>query len=553
MASIEDLKRNEPISVSIGGQVANPDQPRATSPIGRKTVIEHKKKKAPAPTIKAPEPEEEEEYVEVENENTEYDINENEEEVEYEEESIEDEIPEATNENLKYVNGLEDIGTRYDEGEYNGDRKAEEEANEIDEADSYMEDNSYSFDEDESKEVIVSTDTYDKDAEEIEDDTYGVEDTLDSENIDEDEVDEAVLAHLKEQITEKIKPASKVVDISSFTIAKKPVMNISNVTNSEIGLAKWVCYSQKSSFLCRSYLGYELEQLRQYTNNARQGEQILSRRSDLSDDDINQVNSEIYRYMMDRYKILYEHIESPKPNTLEAWLMNTTASDIDDIFFNIYISSFKDTNFIPVDCQNQKCNNTILHGGFDIKDMVKFPNDEVEAKFKEIYNSDPIGNPDGILLTELVPISMDIAIGFKQRSVYDEVLKYLLSAQFRRKYSMISDLFSYIDSIYVIDKESRQLIPIGYKKYTNNKVKTLKSKLIKWNDALSTLTSDQFNVIYSYAQELQKLETEERPKYVIPEYTCDKCGHVSPQADATGEMLVFTRSQLAAMTNTSLS
>lgn len=548
MASIDELKNNN-ISIEIGGEEQDPDSPKP-SVEKTKTVITGKKSNNIKPKVNV-KPKEEEEIV-IDPYSDTYE----------EEEDIIDDIIEDVPEEEENMEWEED-------DDWNWDEPVEESSFDDEEPEESFEDNEDSLDEaediieeEEEEEEIVAEETpveppkkkEKKDTSVFADDIDMEEDitvsdikaeeeevveddeVFDSEAVNEDEEDDESLQRIKDQITEKLKPVSRKLDISSFSVVKKPTMNVRSLDHSEkLKVSKWVCYDQKTSFLMKEFLGSELELIRQLSVSAR-----------------NNNDPQMYQHLIQRYTMIYNHIVSPKPESVEAWLNTVSLYDVDDYFFGIYISAFKDTNFIPVDCGNSKCDNTFITDDIPIMNMVKFPNEDVKKEFTKLYKSDPISDTKGLFASEVIPISDNIAVGFKQRSVFSEIQKLLLDEAFINQYILTVDLISYIDAIYIIDQANSQLIPVGYKEYVGNNTKTLKSKIKKYHTVLSTLTSDEYNTLVSYRSEVERKETEDRPVYIIPEIKCDKCGHVNEESETSAESLVFTRCQLAALSNTSI-
>lgn len=338
-----------------------------------------------------------------------------------------------------------------------------------------------------------------------------------------------VLNHLKKLATEKLKPVAKTLDISSYTVVKKPVTNITNLfEESKARVCKWVLPSQESVVFMKEFSGAELEKLRQYSQ---------------TNSSVNALNR--------RYHLIYDHIVSAKPDSFEAWLKSTPFEDVDHLFFAIYIASFKGANYLPEDCINQDCNETFLTDDIDVMNMVEFTDDANKKKFLDLYKSE--ANPTagkGLYVTERVPISNNIAITFRQPSIYNMFEIASLSDSTTEKYASILQFIPYIDTIYKIDTENQQLIPITYKMYPENPQKTVRSKIQKYNNIFNTLSVDEFNVIKAYVSGLESKDTD--IKYVYPSVSCPKCGTVTEKQDTTAEELVFTRYQLAALVNTSL-
>ena len=356
-----------------------------------------------------------------------------------------------------------------------------------------------------------------------------VEEIADEDDAEIEDDNEATLKHLKQLATEKLKPISKKLDLSSFTIAKKPVTNISNLyEETKARIAKWVLPNQNSILLMKEYSGAELEKLRQYSQTAARSLDALSR----------------------RFHLIYDHIASPKPANFEQWLKSTPYDDVDHYFFGIYMASFKGANYLPTDCINPNCKETFLSDDIDIMDMVKFETEEAKNKFLELYNSEATPAGKGIYITEVVPISDKVAISFRSPSIYNIFEIRSLSQQAQEKFSEIIDYIPYIDTIYAIDISSKTLVPITYKMFADNAQKTVRSKLQKYTNVLNTLSVDEFGVIKAYITELA--ENKIGMHYVYPSIDCPKCQTPTEEQEARAEDLVFTRYQLGALTTTSL-
>lgn len=349
-----------------------------------------------------------------------------------------------------------------------------------------------------------------------------------------DEEDEAVqeeeeqesINHLRDLAIERLKPISKRLDISSFTVAKKPVRNLSNLlSQTTVKAAKWVLPNQQCIVLMREFLGSELESMRANSEDNRN-------------------LSMLFR----KYRAVYDHIVSKKPATYEAWLKSTPFSDIDHYMFTVYISSFKGANYLPADCQEKNCGESFLTNDIPILDMVKFKDDDTKKKFINLYQSETQTNGKGLYLSEIIPLSERIAIGFKEPSIYGYFESISIDDRFRAKYASIIDLIPYIDSLYIID--GTNLLPVGYKIYADNVNKSIRSKIATYAKILSTLSVDEFTPIRSYIREI--MERGNQISYIYPSVTCPKCGKATREIPATAEELVFIRYQLGALANSSL-
>ena len=338
---------------------------------------------------------------------------------------------------------------------------------------------------------------------------------------------EEYLKKLKALATEKLKPAAKALDLRSFTIVRKATSNVSFLKDNPISVAKWVLPNQGSIVLVKEYLGVELEQLRRFS------------------EDTNSATS-----LTRKFRSIYDHIDSPKPATFEAWLKSTPYSDIDHYFFAIFIASFQGTNYIPYDCTNDKCKETFLSDDMSIMKMVKFKDKAAETKFRKTYAAEEISSTkEGLYVSEIVMISDRIAIAFREPSLYNVIENASLDSAFKTKYSNIINEIPYIDSIYIIEADSKQLIPIDYKIY-DNATKTFKSKVQKYNTIFKSFTNDEYTLTQSYVNSL--ITREQDVTYQYPEIECPKCKTTIEAQPIDAEAMVFTRYQLGALVNTTL-
>ena len=361
-----------------------------------------------------------------------------------------------------------------------------------------------------------------------------VEDTTDDndEEINNSEIaetdDDTILKQLQDMATERLKPTSKKLDISSFTVVKKPVTNVMPFFKpNKAKVAKWVLPTQKATIFMKEFSGSELEKLREYSED-RNSVDALNR----------------------RFHMIYDHIASARPSSFEQWLKVTPYRDVDHYFFAIYIASFNGANFLPEDCINTKCKKTFLTDDIKIMDMVKFENSKAKEEFSKLYKSEVSPVTNGLFVSEVVPLSESVAIGFREPSIYNVFELASLDAATRRRFSSIIDYIPYIDELYVINQETHELIPVGYKKYTNNAVKTVQSKLQKYEKIFNTLSVDEFGPVKAYVRDIIAMNP--GMYYVYPAVECPQCHTMTEEQRTSAEELVFTRYQLGALTNTSL-
>lgn len=361
---------------------------------------------------------------------------------------------------------------------------------------------------------IDEEDMEDVDLEADDDQPSLVEEISDADNLDE----------FKSELSEKIRPVANKLNLASFTIVNKPVSLSPAIMETDRVAMSWVLPNSGQYIAMSEFTGQELEQLTDYAGTDR------------------------FQTMRNRYKLFYDHIISPKPDTLEQWLKTISFADIDHLFFAVYGANFAGSNFIPYDCPG--CKTTFLSENIPLEDMYKFENEESEKKFKEIRESQK-STMTGLYVSEVTQISDKIAIGFRDPSIYTMIFEPIrLDEKFLNKYRDPIAIISYIDNIYYINAENQTLSPINYKVDVNNMAKTVKAKIITYAKILKNLSPDQYYIILSYIGSISQKTT--NIKYVKPEVICPKCGTTIPEEDVRAEDLVFTRARLASLTLTSL-
>ena len=126
-----------------------------------------------------------------------------------------------------------------------------------------------------------------------------------------------------------------------------------------------------------------------------------------------------------------------------------------------------------------------------------------------------------------------------------------LDDAFKDKYSSIIDLVPYIDTLYLINMDTQSLDPVGYKVYADNAVKTVKSKIQKFDSVLKVLNVDELNPMNAYIRSIAESRSPGF-HYIYPQFECPKCKTLSAELEVTAENMVFTRHQLASLVTTTL-
>lgn len=333
---------------------------------------------------------------------------------------------------------------------------------------------------------------------------------------------------LKNDVKKKITPTF-VSNIAGFSIAKKPItLTNARSAHRESGrVADWVLPASDRIISMKELSGPEIETLLS-NGNAR-----------------NKLNT-----IREQYQVLYDHVVDPyKPGDVESWAKLISVVDVDQLYAAVYRASFEGKNFIPYDCPDtKKCKNSFLSDNVPFMDMVKFKDNNAKNHFNKLINSTPT-DKYGTYNTEVYPISDIYAFGFREPSIYDVVfVSAYLDDAFIQKYQDIMAIAPYVDGMYFIDRSSSSLKPIYVKEYPNDIVKSTKAKIITLSKIVKDLSSDQFNMIAMYANEIIGDKTDEIT-FRIPETHCPKCGAKIEEASYTASQLLFLRHHLTALVN----
>lgn len=338
------------------------------------------------------------------------------------------------------------------------------------------------------------------------------------------------LKNAGKEIKEKVIPIANKLDIRGFSISREPISINSSVRMAKANhvekTARWALFSTKVPVVWSEMSGPEIDELVRVS----QGQNFT-----VTD-------------LMKRYTLFYDHLLSPKPADVEAWLKVVSVMDIKHFYGGIYKASFDGRNFLPRDCVNERCNNGFITDSIPFEEMIHYENTEAKKKALAIYNSEPGEAAYKLYHGELVPISETYAMSFKEPSIWDAQIAplYLDPAWYQKMESTIA-INTYVGEIFVIDAANKSLKRLNIKEYRGNIQKTLKSRVLALAKVISTLTSDQYNLISTYIDEINKPSN--YVEYQFPEVVCPKCKTKIEASDTTAANLLFTRHRLTSLAN----
>lgn len=332
---------------------------------------------------------------------------------------------------------------------------------------------------------------------------------------------DAIMQDLVKDVKSRITPITKRIDLNEFRIAD------THISHSEAKLLGIDTISTADHFLpnagkvisCSALSGSELMALNPENSNR------------------NRINM-----LKDIYSIMYKHVVSPKPKTFDEWLKTTHFRDLDHIYFALYKATFGGSHFMHYECPNDKCKDVFIED-VAFADMIEYADEEIKAKMQTIMNSGDSSITE--YETSLHQISDNIVVGIRNPSIYNVVIENSgLSDEFLSKYNDLMDVSVYIDSIYIVDYDTKTLKPVDMKPDKNNITKTAARRVKVISEILRTLPTDNY-------YELRKCIATAYPSmigisYKIPETTCKKCGAKIEAQPIEAQQLLFMRHQLGA-------
>lgn len=331
---------------------------------------------------------------------------------------------------------------------------------------------------------------------------------------------------LKTASKEKIKPNVKFVDLSQFSIAKQGVKASTVVLRSpvEANKADWVLYSSGYPITTSGLTGPELIKLDPENSNRNRANTIK-----------------------DIYRIIYDHVVDDKKPSFMSWLKQTKYSDLNHIYFCLFMSTFAGSNSISYQCDQCK---KVFIDDVPFEDMVVYKNDKAKERVKEILQKDTnVGTIE--YEVDLVQASDTYVFAMRSPSLYNIAIENAgLPDSMLEKHSDLINTIAYIDSVYTIDYTNMTLVPIIFPSVKNDEVKSNIKKVKALIDILNKLSSDEYFILRGYISKVADISDE--VSYKIPAAKCHNpdCDHTIPEdtnTDAIG--LLFTRHRLGAFAN----
>lgn len=380
-------------------------------------------------------------------------------------------------------------------------------------------------------EVSASTSDFDIDEADLDGVSTSDENMTEDDNLTDEqvlEISEASEKHLRSEILQKIIQSGKKINTAQFVVSNK-VINIKDALKrspkSVERTAVWPLTFAGRPFVARALKGPEVALLYDADELSNNGSSL----------NITQA------------RIMFEHDASPyRPATLEAWAKTIPYADAENIFAALYCASMTGANYIPMACSKRSCQYAYLTDNIDINSMIKFSTDEAKARFEKIKNMEITPENTGTYDTVVSVINSSFAIGLRLPSIFTVLYEYnTLNTEFVNKYTAMVSIIQYIDYIYMINEDTQQLNPIGWKVYPGDHTKTFKSKIATYAKILKELDATDFSILLALINSMITKARETKDiNYEIPASKCPKCGAEIPARPIDARGLVFMRQRL---------
>ena len=312
-------------------------------------------------------------------------------------------------------------------------------------------------------------------------------------------------------------------DISKFRVRKRPVAFTKVLSKPvEKKYYEWGLFATGVSISMTPLSAIEMDEINPYTYSAN---------------DIGKARTV--------FSTLYKHL-APECRTMdmEAWLKLLNYQDLNHLFFALYNANFSTSNIIPFSCP--KCKHFYTEKR-PIIDMVKFETEADKETFNKIIAKDPSFPPT--FEEEIYVANGDYAFGIVIPKIYNSMFEErLLNEGFREKYAGIINISHCISTVYEIDEDNEELIPIQFNTAPNDIVKTYKYRIQGIYKILSKLSAYEFKELQSHiAKYLEENSKDINISYQVPAATCPKCGAEIEAIPMNAQELVFTRHRLIHM------
>lgn len=372
-------------------------------------------------------------------------------------------------------------------------------------------------------EVTEETDNFDYDDDELDDDLDDAENAKKESDAEQEAEMEHIAEALKEETKKVIKPKFSL-DLSKFKIGTKSIRasKLIIADKSEAPVADWCLYNSGRAIAMSGLTGPELIKLDPQNYNR------------------NRANT-----LREIYHIIYDHVVDAKKPDFITWMKQTKYSDLDHIYFAMYMATFNSSNFVSYQCPD--CKKVFLKE-VKFSDMVKYKDDSIKQKVMKMVDQ---STDNGLIdyNVDLIQVSDQYVFGIRTPSLYNIIMENAsLPDNILEKYADLINTINYIDGVYVIDYVNQELQPVKIPSVPGDAVKSSVKKIKILYSILKKLTSDEFYTLRGHINKIE--EVTEDISYFIPAAVCPHCEtKIAENTDTTAAAILFTRHHLGAFAN----
>lgn len=362
--------------------------------------------------------------------------------------------------------------------------------------------------------IIFDEDDFsDIDLEDEEEDDEGYSDTVRKEATDED------IEKIRKEAAERLRPKARKITIMTKEVSVNRAMGMDTTP---VNTADFPLIHTGKLITMSRIKGYDIDT-------------VVNTEQDRITD-INRLN--------EMYTIFYNHIVGDKP-AFREWLMTTANADLQSMYMAFHKATYFGSNFVPMNCTNEKCEHVFLTKNIDYRDMIDFKNDESKKRFDDILAGKQVSVSS---VTDVIPLSDTIGVTLKTPSIYNAQFEQeSVDAKFREKYAKVITFLMYIDKFYYIDSTGGAY-PIRVKTDPKSVVKNFKYKVASYAKVIMNLPSDAYGILEAVIYEFDQGTHSYGISFKLPEIECPQCGTIIPATPMSAAQILFSRHRLNLLT-----
>jgi SOS-response transcriptional repressor LexA len=321
--------------------------------------------------------------------------------------------------------------------------------------------------------------------------------------------------------------SGEVLDLTEFTIVDKP----KSIYDSINSMADMDTSVAADWYLPNSGFGMTMDRMKAVEI------ELLNPRSSMQNN--NATNLKMF-------KAIYKHCVMANKPKFEDWMRAIKATDENSLFYLTYISSFPGDNPILRQCTDEKCLHEFAEAS-QSEDIPVFKTTQAkDAFFKKLEEYDGTWSDAATMEYKIKQVSSKYAIKIKQPSLFETQIELFYgNEKFKEDYNDTIQYIIFLEDVYEIDKASKKLIPLDYKKYEKDDKATYISKVKAYSEFVRSLDTQGLSVLDKIIGD----DSEEVVTYKYLDTKCPKCGKTIIGEEMSMRSTVFYRHRMEATIN----